>query len=59
MSDWVKAKCETNLCVEAVAIGEGTVAIRSTLAPSDILRVTREEWDAFVAGVKAGDFDTV
>lgn len=59
MSDWVKAKCETNLCVEAVAIGEGTVAIRSSEVPRDKLLMSREEWVTFVAGVKAGDFDTV
>jgi hypothetical protein len=52
-------RCDTGSCVEAAAVGTGTVAIRSSLAPLDKLRVTREEWTAFVASVKAGDFDTV
>lgn len=51
--------CESGGCVEVEAIGEDTVALRSTLAPHDVLRVTREEWAAFVERVKAGDFDVV
>jgi hypothetical protein len=52
-------RCDTGSCVEAAAVGTGMVAIRSSLAPLDKLRVTREEWTTFVASVKAGDFDTV
>ena len=41
------------------AIGTGTVALRSSELPLDKLRVTREEWVAFVAAVMAGTFDEV
>jgi hypothetical protein len=57
---WVKSgRCDTANCVEATAIGDETVAIRSSLATQDTLRVTRDEWAAFLIAVKAGDFDTV
>jgi hypothetical protein len=52
-------RCDTGSCVEAAAVGTGTVAIRSSEMPLDKLRITRAEWLAFVAGVKAGDFDSV
>ena len=51
--------CETNCCVEVSAIGQDTVALVSTLAQGDILRVTREEWVAFVEAVKVGKFDDI
>jgi hypothetical protein len=59
VSAWIRAFCESGGCVEVVAIGEDTVALRSTLAPQDVLRITREEWDALVVAVKGGVFDEV
>jgi hypothetical protein len=56
---WIRTRCESGNCVEVAAVGTGTVAIRSSDLPLDKLRVTRMEWDAFLAGAKAGDFDTV
>ena len=52
-------KCETGGCVEVEAIGEDTVTLRSTLAPHDVLRITREEWVDFVQRVKTGELDVV
>lgn len=44
-------------CVE-VAIGEDEVAVRDSKRPSEpVLQFSREEWSAFVAGIKAGEFD--
>jgi hypothetical protein len=43
-------------CVE-VAIKGNSVAVRDAKNPSQILSFTRAEWDAFVQGVKAGEFD--
>lgn len=51
---------ESNACVEirnGSDEGTPTVLIRSSDSPGRMLRFTREEWDVFVAGVKAGDFD--
>ena len=61
MSEWVRASCDTSACVEVAAIGRDTVVLRSAFAPLGARRVevTRDEWDAFVTAVKAGDFDTV
>ncbi len=45
-------------CVEVAFLPDGGVAVRDTkdraLAPH---RYTAAEWDAFVAGVRAGEFD--
>jgi hypothetical protein len=44
--------------VEARFLGSGGVAIRhSRDGGSAVLRYTPAEWDAFVEGVKAGEFD--
>ncbi len=47
-------------CVEAgpVLDGSGRVAVRHSKAPDDATIVyTRAEWEAFVTGVKDGEFD--
>jgi hypothetical protein len=47
-------------CVEARFLAGGGVAIRhSHDASSAVLRYTRTEWEAFVRGVKEGEFDQV
>ena len=45
-------------CVE-VAIGEKTVFVRHSNLTSAIIEYTREEWKAFIKGVKQGEFDIV
>ena len=47
--------CSDGSCV-GVAIGPGEVRVVDTKS-SEALRFTPEEWAAFVAGVKAGEFD--
>lgn len=47
--------CDTCNCVE-VAYLEDAVLIRDS-ATDDRITVTPADWDAFVAGVKAGEFD--
>jgi hypothetical protein len=47
-------------CVEAgpLADGSGRVAVRHSRTPDAATIVyTRDEWNAFVAGVKDGEFD--
>jgi hypothetical protein len=47
-------------CVEAgpVRDGSGRIAVRHSRRPEgEIIFYTRAEWDAFVAGVKDGEFD--
>jgi len=44
-------------CVE-VAFESDLVFVRNTKSPNGpMLSFTRAEWDAFVGGVRAGDFD--
>jgi hypothetical protein len=47
-------------CVEAgpVKDGSGRVAVRHSLDPAGpVITYTREEWIAFVSGVREGEFD--
>jgi hypothetical protein len=56
--DWRKSEyCGTNACVE-VAVNEGSFLVRDSKNP-DGPRLTfdQSEWIAFVAGVRAGNFD--
>jgi hypothetical protein len=49
--------CLNSGCVEVGSI-EGHVVVRdSKLESSPVLSYTPEEWQAFIAGVKAGEFD--
>jgi hypothetical protein len=50
--------CPSGNCVEAAALPDGAVAVRDSKdrnKPPHIF--TPEEWAAFIAGVKDGDFD--
>ena len=50
-------RCDTGTCVEAAAAGED-VAVRDSKDPTGpVLRFTKSEWDAFIAGVREGDFE--
>lgn len=45
-------------CVEAAFLPDGGVALRHSKDPAGpVLRYTRPEWQAFVRGVKGGEFD--
>jgi hypothetical protein len=47
----------TDNCVEVAFVG-GTIAVRDSKDPSGgVLLFTPGEWDAFVDGAKAGEFD--
>lgn len=61
---WRKARfCQSGECVE-VAQQKGMIVLRSSNRPRRIsvgprgrLYYTSEEWQTFIKGVKAGDFD--
>jgi hypothetical protein len=55
---WRKSsRCDTNACVEVATISGG-IAVRDSKWPDGpILRFDRNEWSAFLAGIRAGDFD--
>lgn len=55
---WRKpAKCASSGCVEARMDGE-RITVRNSRDPGgDNVSYDRDEWEAFVAAVKAGEFD--
>ena len=57
---WRKSSfCGASACVE-VSLSAGDVGVRdSKRADSPVLSFTRDEWNAFVLGVKSGEFDVV
>lgn len=53
---WHRATCSDAACVE-VQLAPFAVHVRSSEAPRDVLTFTIPEWDAFIAGVKLGEFE--
>ena len=53
----VSSFCSFGNCVEVGRSPEGAVMVRDTKDRVQELTFTDEEWVAFVAGVKAGEFD--
>ena len=59
--DWISSsKCNDGACVE-VAFDPGSeaeyVGVRSSTMPDEVLWFSRDEWAAFIAGIRAGEFD--
>ncbi len=54
--EWRWHECDGGACVQVAATGD-LVMMRSNVDPGVIFRMTRDEWQDFVAGVKQGDFD--
>ena len=51
------SRCETGTCVEVARV-DGHVAVRESNKPGGpTLLVTEQAWAAFVAGIRAGEFD--
>jgi hypothetical protein len=56
---WHRARCDGGTCVEVAATGEA-VMVRSSADPDGTpVTLSRDEWQAFLAGVKDGAFDRV
>jgi hypothetical protein len=55
---WRRASfCASNECVE-VTQRNGMIVMRNSKEPSGrVLHYTTEEWQSFIRGVKAGEFD--
>lgn len=61
LDTWTKSSFSNgsggNNCVEAIEM-YGEIYVRNSNHPDDLPTVfSRDEWTAFVAGVKAGEFD--
>ena len=60
MTDFrISSFCSGGGCVEVGQLPGGSVALRDSKDPERraTLEFTHQEWAAFVAGVKAGEFD--
>jgi Domain of unknown function (DUF397) len=55
-SGWRKSSRSNNECVE-VRIEADTVCVRDTTNRAMVLTLTHAEWQAFLAGVRLGEFD--
>jgi hypothetical protein len=54
----ISSFCNIGACVQVGAAPDGSVLVRDSKdAEQRTLEFTREEWVAFVRGVKAGEFD--
>lgn len=57
---WVKSSFSGNNgdCVEAAPLDDGRIAVRNSNHPDQgVVFFTRPEMDAWIKGVKAGEFD--
>jgi Domain of unknown function (DUF397) len=56
---WVRSRaCSSDGCVEVAQLGDGSVALRDSKDVGKAAHVfDRDEWAAFVTGVKKGEFD--
>jgi hypothetical protein len=56
---WMKSRrCSADGCVEVAHLSGGNVALRDSKDASKAAHVfNRDEWVAFIAGVKDGEFD--
>ena len=59
--DWISSsKCNDGACIE-VTFDPGSeaehVGVRSSTMPDEVLWFSRDEWAAFIAGIRAGEFD--
>ncbi|WP_229071861.1 DUF397 domain-containing protein [Actinoplanes sp. DH11] len=54
---WRRSRdCATGACVEVATIGDEVLIRDSKNLDATPLAFSRAEWEAFVSGVKAGDF---
>jgi len=59
---WIKSSASNGAtqCVETSSIRADEILVRNSRDPEGpILSFTKAEWVAFVAGVKAGEFDAI
>lgn len=58
---WVKSsQCDNGACVEVAFDGrdpEYGVALRNSKLPGEVVWFSRDEWAAFLAGTRNGEFD--
>ena len=59
-SHWVKSSLSfaNGNCVEVAGLPDGEIGVRNSREPDGpVLRFTSDEWNAFLGGVRLGEFD--
>jgi hypothetical protein len=59
---WIKSSLSTfnGNCVEVAGLAEDAIRVRHSKNPKgEILKFTPAEWDAFIGGVRNGEFDRI
>lgn len=59
LSWYIATSCESGACVQVAASGDNILLRDSKRPDGPLLSYTRIEWDAFIQGVKRGEFDSV
>lgn len=58
MSEWKRSSfCGNSTCVEVRLSRIGGRVLKTSHVESNKVFIANDEWDAFIAGVKAGEFD--
>ncbi len=60
-ANWVKSSLSfaNGNCVEVADLTDGSIGVRNSRdREGRILRFTSDEWDAFLGGVRNGEFDS-
>jgi hypothetical protein len=56
---WRKSTyCQAGECAE-ISQRDGQILLRNSQSPSDVVRLSPEEWSALVAGITAGEFSDI
>jgi hypothetical protein len=57
-ADWRRSRrCESGSCVEVAQFADSIGMRDSKLTDSPVLEFTRPAWDAFLAGIRAGEYE--
>jgi hypothetical protein len=59
LGPWIKSSFSayTGQCVEVAGLTSDTIRVRDSKNPNGVLSFTAAEWDAFIRGVRNGEFD--
>jgi hypothetical protein len=60
-SYWIKSSLSfsNSNCVEVASLPDGEIGVRDSKNPDGaVLRFTADEWNAFLGGVRNGEFDS-
>jgi predicted secreted Zn-dependent protease len=55
--NWHAPRCDSGACVRVARHGDLVVFGNTTEPEGPVIAYTKAEWDAFLTGVKCGDFD--